>query len=376
MAGFIHNTKLDHLLRAEDYSNREFWQDEVSNLFHRSWQYVGMADKLSTPGSYVARDVAGVPVVVRNFDGELKAFKNSCPHRHSMIVSDGAGCSEKLKCMYHGWEFGEKGQITHMPDGVSFRGMKATDHCLQSYRLGRIGSLLFVNLSPGESTLQQDVGSLAPELDQYFGDHVQIWHWVTEHETNWKIIEENAVESYHVPMAHPTTFTHYKAPETHDHTLHPAYTRYADLEPWKNGVVDRGFKTLSKFLLPEPNYERFKHTHIFPNNLLYYNEIFSTWAFVQPVSPTHTRYEILGFMPRKLKGGPLTRVALRLIIQPLIKQFAKILLEDMDIWPKIHHGLEHSPHKGLLSCREERVFAFHQYVLDHMPEHYRSARQS
>ncbi|MBK8091139.1 MAG: aromatic ring-hydroxylating dioxygenase subunit alpha [Verrucomicrobiaceae bacterium] len=369
---FIHSGKLEHLLRPEDYSSTEFWQDEVEHLFRKSWQYIGVSDQLGKEGSYIARDIAGVPVVVRNFGGEIKGFRNVCPHRHSMIVKEGTGCTEKLKCMYHGWEFGEKGQISHLPDGSSFRGIKATDYCLTPVRLSRIGSLIFANLAPGDSTIQQDMPDLAAELDQYFGKHKLIWHWTTEHKTNWKIIEENAVESYHVPMAHPTTFTDYKAAELHDHRLNPAYTRYGDLEPWKTGIVDRGFKFLSKFLLPSPNYERFKHTHIFPNNLLYYNEIFSTWAFVQPVAAGVTRYEIVGFMPREVKGGWPMQIALRVIIQPLIKQFAKILIEDMDIWPMIHHGLENSRNKGVMSCREERVFAFQQYILDRLPEKWRN----
>ena len=375
MGAFIHNTKLDHLLRPEDYSSQEFWKEEITHLFHKSWQYAGLADHVAKPGSHLARDVAGVPVVVRNFGGELRAFRNSCPHRHSMIVGEGRGCSRTFKCMYHGWEFGDKGQVTHIPDGISFHGIKAADHSLQSLRLCRVGSLLFVNLSPGEETLRQSVGALGPELDQYFGNHQPVWHWVSEHEANWKIIEENAVESYHVPMAHPETFAHYKAPELHDHALEPGYTRYADLEPWKHGVVDCGFKALARHLVPKPNYERFKHTHIFPNNLLYYNEIFSTWASLQPVSPGRTRYEIVGFIPRNLRGGLPARLALRFIVQPLIKQFARILSEDMKIWPTIHRGLKHSPHTGVLSCREERVHAFQEHVLAKLPERFRLARQ-
>lgn len=368
---FIHHTKLDHLLRPEDYSSTEFWQDEITHLFRPSWQYVGLAKHVAKPDNYLARDVSGVPVVVRNFDGELKAFKNVCPHRHSMIVREGHGGAPKLKCMYHGWEFGSRGQISHMPDGVGFKGIKGMDLCLQQLRLEQIGPMLFVNPAPGTKTFRESLGGLAPELDQYFGNHQPIWHWTTEHECNWKIIEENAVESYHVPNAHPKTFYNFKAEELHDHALEKTYTRYADLEPWNTGFIAKAFKSLSNFMIARPNHERFKHTHIFPNNLLYYNEIFSTWAFLQPITPERTRYEIFGFVPKETRGGLPTRLALRFIIQPLIKQIARILLEDMEIWPKIHRGLKNSHYEGSLSCREERVYAFQQYVLENMPERHR-----
>jgi phenylpropionate dioxygenase-like ring-hydroxylating dioxygenase large terminal subunit len=364
---FTCNGKLEHLLRPEDYSSEKFWRDEVDSLFRKSWQFVGSVSDLSKPGNYLARDVAGVPVVFKNFDGQIAAFKNVCPHRHSMIVREGKGTVSKLKCMYHGWEFGNAGDVTHLPDGTSFKGIKAADFCLQPVRFEILGGMLFANLDPDAKEFRETLGELAPELEQYFGNHELIWHWVSEHKANWKVIEENAVESYHVPMAHPKTFKDYKKPELHDHKLASAYTRYADLEPLNKTIVDKVFVALAKYFLPAPNYERFKHTHIFPNNLLYYGELFSTWAAVYPVAPELTRYEIVGFIPRKIKQGLFRNFFLKIIVRPLVKMIFRILLEDMEIWPKLHKGLSNSSFAGVLSCREERIYAFQQYVYSNMP---------
>jgi phenylpropionate dioxygenase-like ring-hydroxylating dioxygenase large terminal subunit len=368
---FIHQGKLQHLLHPSDYSSEAFWRDEVEHLFRKSWQFVGSVSDLSKPGNYLARDVAGVPVVFKNFDGQIAAFRNVCPHRHSIIVREGKGTVSKLKCLSHGWEYGESGVLTYLPDGVSFKGIKAADFCLQPVRFEILGGMLFANLDPDAVGFRETLGALAAELEEYFGNHDLIWHWVTEHKTNWKVIEENAVESYHVPMAHPKTFKDYKKPELHDHKLTPTYTRYGDLEPWGTGFIDKGFRWLAKFFLPAPNYERFKHAHIFPNNLLYYGELFSTWAAVYPIAPDRTRYEIVGFIPRKIKMGLIQRILLRIVIQPLVKMFGRILLEDMEVWPKLNKGLANSPFKGVLSCREERVFAFQQYISSNMPASWR-----
>jgi hypothetical protein len=101
---FIHQGKLQHLLHPSDYSSEAFWRDEVEHLFRKSWQFVGSVSDLSKPGNYLARDVAGVPVVFKNFDGQIAAFRNVCPHRHSIIVREGKGTVSKLKCLSHGWE--------------------------------------------------------------------------------------------------------------------------------------------------------------------------------------------------------------------------------------------------------------------------------
>lgn len=365
---FVHHTKLDQLLKPESYSSQAFWSAEVSGLFRKSWQYAGLASAVANEGDYLACDVAGIPVVIRNAGGKLVAFKNVCAHRHSMLVRPGCGHSATLKCMYHGWEYGEEGRVSKIPDGKSFKGIKAADYCLEKFRIDRIGPLLFVNCSGGSDTLRESLGELAAELDRHFGSHELVWRWVTEHRSNWKIIEENAVESYHVPNAHPSTYVNYKNEALHDHRLEPAYTRYADIEPWGNSLVERGFRLLSRLLIPRPDYERFKHTHIFPNSLLYYNELFSSWAVLQPLSPERSRYEILGFVPTQVRGGWLGRVALRLVVRVLIRQIRKILLEDMEIWPYIHRGLANSQFDGVLACREERVHAFQKYVAEGIRE--------
>lgn len=368
---FVNQGQLEHLLRPEYYSSEAFWLDEVENLFRKSWQFAGCLSEMPMHGDYLARDIAGIPVVFKNFDGKVTAFRNICPHRHSMLVREGKGSSTKLKCLSHGWEYGDDGRLTYLPDGISFKGIKAADFCLQPVRMEILGSMIFANLDPSALGLRESLGDLAPELEEYYGNHDLIWHWVTEHKTNWKVIEENAVESYHVPMAHPKTFKDYKKPDLHDHRLTSSYTRYGDLEPWGSGLVDRGFHILSKFFLPKPNYERFKHTHIFPNNLLYYGELFSTWAAVYPITPELTRYEIVGFTPRNLRNGLLQRFVLKRVIRPLVKMFGRILLEDMEVWPKLNKGLANSQFKGVLSCREERVFAFQQYICNNMPAHWR-----
>ena len=364
---FIHQGKLQHLLHPSDYSSEAFWRDEVEHLFQKSWQFGGSLSQLTKKGDYLSRDIAGIPVVFRNFGDGISAFRNVCPHRHSMIVSEGSGNADKLKCMYHGWEFGCKGDVTFLPDGSSFKGIRAADFCLQPVKTEILGNMIFANLDPNANNFRDSLGELAPELEQYFGNHELVWHWVSDHKSNWKVIEENAVESYHVPMAHPKTFTNYNTPEFHDHCLTEAYTRYADLEPLNRTLVDMAFVILSKLFLKKPNFERFKHTHIFPNNLLYYGELFSTWAAVYPIAPEQTRYEIVGFIPRDLRYSMGMNAMLKIITKPLVKMIARILMEDMEIWPKLHKGFSNSSFTGILSCREERIYAFQKYVYSNMP---------
>jgi choline monooxygenase len=365
---FTHHTKLDHLLSPEDYGSQEFFDRERTQVFGKAWQYVGLQEDLARDGDYISRDCAGVPVVVRNVGGTLRAYKNVCAHRHSIIVAPGKGNAPRLKCLYHGWEYGPEGKLAKITDGASFKGLRAADLCLLTYRVAVLGPMVFVNLTQGTSGFREMLGDLAGEFDEYFGYHRLVEVWETQHDVNWKIIEENAVESYHVPYAHPTTFGDFCQEDRHDHRLDPGFTRYADTLRWGEvgGLQDRAVRLLTAAIVDRPTFQKFVHVHLFPNYLLYYGELISTFQIVQPLGPQRSAYIVLFFVPKRLRHGVLSRALQQFTTAPIIARLRKILLEDIGLWAMVQKGLNNSHHRGQLSCREERVYAFQRYVLESM----------
>ena len=361
---FHYNTKLDPALRPQDYASQEFFELEQTKIFPRTWHFAGLTDDVANADDYYATDVMGVPIVLRNVGGELRAFKNVCLHRQCRIVAPGSGHRETLRCGYHGWEYGDEGEIAKIPDGKSFKGLHAKDMRLGRYPVDKLGSLVFVNLDPGAQSLRDAIGELAAEMDHFFGNHRPIWKWVTEYPVNWKIIVENAVESYHVPVMHPSTFMDYKKEEHHDHKLHPAFTSYLDIAPMGSSLTERALRTLTSMTARTVHFERAKHTHIFPNHLFDYREICSLYSFVEPLGPKRTRFVSVGLLPRDIRNPLITRPIQELFRIALTRMARKIMGEDVGIWNAVQRGVEHSDQVGVLSCREERVFAFQRYVAD------------
>src|SRR3990172_5094202 len=80
------------LLEAENlpawcYRAPEFHAREVERIFLRSWLFVGRADEIANAGDYVTLDTPGGPVaIVRDREGALRAFANSCRHRGSRLL--------------------------------------------------------------------------------------------------------------------------------------------------------------------------------------------------------------------------------------------------------------------------------------------------
>jgi phenylpropionate dioxygenase-like ring-hydroxylating dioxygenase large terminal subunit len=88
---------------------------EQERIFRRAWQYAGHAGEVAEPGSFATARAGDVPVVlVRDADGELRAFLNVCRHRGSELA-DGAGRARSLRCPYHAWTYGLDGSLRAAP---------------------------------------------------------------------------------------------------------------------------------------------------------------------------------------------------------------------------------------------------------------------
>lgn len=363
--------KLDHLLPPRAYYDPQWYREEIDAVFRPNWQFVCLSEEVSKPGSRFAKDILGTPVVVVNQAGKLSALSNVCAHRHSKIVADGVSQGERLRCQIHGWEYDETGRLSHLPDGTSFRGLKIQNRCLESYRIEQLGPFVFVNLTSEGPSFLEHLGTFKEEFQRFYLQHRCISTWVTEHPVNWKIIVENAVESYHVPMVHPETFQDYRAEELHDHRLEPTFTRYGDLLSYEaeKSIESVGFRFYTRVLIRNPTFARFTHVNVFPNLLLYFGDVFSGFTFLEPLGPEKTRYSMISLVPSAIKGGIIGRAIQDLSMILFVWMTKKILREDMNRWPPVQMGVRNSSHDGVLSAREERVYAFQRFIIDQLTIH-------
>ena len=73
----------------EDSISPEFYELEREAIFKRSWLNVGRVEQLPRKGSYFTKELAVANtsvVVVRDIDGEVRAFHNICRHRGNKLV--------------------------------------------------------------------------------------------------------------------------------------------------------------------------------------------------------------------------------------------------------------------------------------------------
>ena len=89
---------------------------ERRQIFDRCWLYMGHVSEVAEPTSFVARKVAGRPLLmVRDKQGVLRVFYNSCTHRGALVCRESTGKTRAFTCPYHGWAFADDGHLLGQP---------------------------------------------------------------------------------------------------------------------------------------------------------------------------------------------------------------------------------------------------------------------
>src|SRR5271156_5288300 len=84
-------------LVQEFYCSPEDYQIDLDMIWYRDWLFAGHDCEVLNPGDYLTLQVGDYPVViVRDREGNLRAFHNSCRHRGSRICSLEHGSSARL----------------------------------------------------------------------------------------------------------------------------------------------------------------------------------------------------------------------------------------------------------------------------------------
>lgn len=178
---------------------------EITRVLRRTPTPFCPSASLPTPGSFLARDAAGVPlVVVRGEDGVVRAFQNVCRHR-GMRVADGAGCAKALVCMYHGWTYGLDGALRFVPhEAQGFPDLDKAAHGLKQVHAMEHGGLVFVTQ---EGAPEPNALEGMPVL--IGADQLVYSSGTRETTANWKIVLEGFLEGYHIRTTHPESFLPY-----------------------------------------------------------------------------------------------------------------------------------------------------------------------
>ena len=189
------------------YTSPEIYALEKEKIFMQDWLCVGRAEEVAKPGDFMTYRLMNEPfIVTRGLDGSINAFRNACAHR-GLVVAKGSGNVKGFSCEYHGWAYDLSGQLVGAPYMDDVQNFDLEGCRLPPMQCDVWAGWIFVSFNP-------DVGPLADHVALYereFGllnmggcrsGDKQTWDLAC----NWKIMDENNHDLYHIQATHSNTF--------------------------------------------------------------------------------------------------------------------------------------------------------------------------
>ena len=175
-------------------------------VFGGTWQLVGRADQVASPGQYLTAEVGGEPILVtRGQDGVLRAFFNVCRHHAAAVLTEPCGVAERLRCPYHGWTYALNGELLSAPQLGAVEHFERKDNSLLPTHVATWEKFVFVHTGEDEPMpLASHIGELAAQVAPLrLGDltFVERREWTLQ--CNWKVFVDNYLDGgYHIPYLH------------------------------------------------------------------------------------------------------------------------------------------------------------------------------
>jgi choline monooxygenase len=351
-------TSVPQALDPRFYLDPAVLQRELETIFSRTWQYAGHVGDLPEPGRYLTGVAGDQPVLVlRGDDGEIRAFRNVCRHRGSQLLTGAGQCKKAIRCRYHGWTYNATdGRLLGVPEHRGFGDrLDKSKLGLIPARVESLAGILFVNLDPDAPSLAETTGALASRLERYgLPDLVRFSDFgETSQPANWKLVAENYLEGYHVPIAHPGLMRLYDY-KRYSFELHDGWAWF-DAPLRDKPSANRLERLYQRVVQPMPGLQpedrqAWRYAFVYPNTTIdLHPDQVTVWQMV-PAGTDETR-DVWGcFGPAK--RGVMTRIAQRLNTHVN----TGVLDEDIDLVAAVQRGIKtHGYHPGPLAAKEGAV---------------------
>ncbi|MEQ1873507.1 MAG: aromatic ring-hydroxylating dioxygenase subunit alpha [Ilumatobacteraceae bacterium] len=348
---------------ASWYGSPYHHERELLRVWSAEWVCIGDQLDMPIPGSWQALTVGRSPVLlVRDRDGELRAFFNVCRHRASPLCEpDASGSGAAISCPYHAWLYRLDGSLARAQGVGEPEGFDDADHSLKPVGLTMWRRWVFVHADAAAAP--PDFGPLGAAIDDFPLEAMEIaLSESDERAFNWKVLLENYSENYHTPFVHPEIDNS----SSHDY---PMVSDGLVLYAWDRPLHpdDEAGRAMSELLPGEPGwnavatastgqpYDRGSYLTVWPNLMLnvFPDAALAMWA--EPLSGNRT------VVHRRLyvtPGGDSAAVAANIAAHRLVHQ------QDVDICLRVQRSHDAGVSAdGVLATVEERgVFWLHQHL--------------
>jgi Rieske 2Fe-2S family protein len=219
-AGADRAEPLERSMPTPWYRDPAIFQIEKERIFCREWIGVCREAEIARPGDHQVFDVLGESIlVVRNREGDLRAFYNVCRHRGARLcrapdqaiapgrvaLAGGVSGGRLIVCPYHQWSYDLNGALIAAPHLGTDSRFDRGAYSLYPVGLETWGGFVFLHLTPSEAgPLATQLGDIPQRLQRYPLEELRIGATLEYSvRANWKLLCENYNECYHCAGVHP-----------------------------------------------------------------------------------------------------------------------------------------------------------------------------
>lgn len=336
---------------VESYLSPSRLEQEQKLLFRGLPLIVGHRAMTPSPGDFITRDAAGVPLlIVRGDDGRARVFLNVCRHRGTILENAESGCERRsFVCPYHGWTYGRDGALNGVPHSGGFPSARQG---LVELPAAEISGLLFTRLTPGgEAAVPAHFSQIEDDLNGWdlASHHVYSRHSF-ERAMNWKLVVDIFLETYHLRVAHEKTIAELFFDNLGLVDIIGPHTR--------NVFAKRSIKTLVD--KPRSEWRIRDHANVlyfvFPNTFMLFEPDHLALMQVYPLGLDRARIESAILIP-----APAKSVRARAYWDANVRILFDAIEEDFALGESIQRGLASGANASLNFGRfEHALTGFHQ----------------
>ncbi|OIN09235.1 Rieske (2Fe-2S) protein [Oceanisphaera psychrotolerans] len=199
----IRQRKPRHSLSRALYHDAGVYQQDLEQIWYKEWIFAGHSFEIPKAGNYLTLQIGSYPVViVRDNNGDVRAFHNSCRHRGSRLCTGDKGKVAKLVCPYHRWTYDLDGKLRFAANmGDQFN---PDEHGLLPVHCEVVNSYIYVCVAQDAPDFEPFRRDVSPFIAPHNLEDCKVaFESNLIEKGNWKLVFENNRECYHCDGSHP-----------------------------------------------------------------------------------------------------------------------------------------------------------------------------
>ncbi len=361
-------------LPAEAYYDPQQHELELQRIWYRNWIYVCRSSELAKARAFRTFELGRQSVLlVRDDQGVLQAFHNTCRHRGAALCREHQGMlrTGAIVCPYHAWIYDLQGHLLRTSSKCAPSGFDVADYPLYRISVREWSGFVFVAFTDRPPPFERLFDLPLNRLDAWNMGALAVAHVLTKDmQCNWKIFWENYNECLHCPGVHPqlSSLVPIYGRGLLEERDDPNWSEHAaDPDPKYKGGLRAGATTwslngeLTGVVFANLSEEDRKLAHLYmtglPSVFIVGHVDYVRVVRLRPLGPERTELRVEYLFPPETLARP------GLDLSNVIKFTDTVMTEDAEVCELNQRGLHALPHAGGVLMPEEYVLSqFHEWI--------------